>query len=67
MFHTQLHDMEFISADIVSGVEYLHTGCRDSPHANTVSRLFSFNVNKVSAQDPTNVSWTQTNIFAGSW
>jgi hypothetical protein len=46
MSHMQLHDMEFISADTVSGAEYLHTGCRDSPHANTASRLFSFNVNK---------------------
>jgi len=63
MFHMQLHDMEFIPADTVSGAEYLYTGCRHSPHANTASRLFSFNVNK----DPTNVSWTQTNIFAGSW
>jgi len=46
MFHMQLHDMEFISADNVSGVEYLHTICRDCPHANTASRLFFFNVNK---------------------
>lgn len=46
MFHMQLHDMEFISADTVSGVEYLHTACANSPHANTASRLFSFNVNR---------------------
>jgi len=63
MFHMQLHDKEFISADTVSGAEYLYTGCRHSPHANTASRLFSFNVNK----DLINVSWTQANISAGSW
>ena len=67
MFHMQLHDMEFISADTVSGVAYVHTVCTDSPHANTVSWSFPLMLTNVSDQDPTNVSWTQTNISAGSW